>query len=101
MLRLLIGNPHRRPVRLADIDLGRPYVDGLMVVNVTPAARENRLSHWLGIVSFSYDNLLQPGELREWILRLKAVKPGPFAGEVAVYSSTNVTSRWLKTTVIP
>ena len=101
MLRLIVGNPHHRPVRLEDIDLARPYVDGLMVVNVTPAARDNRFHHWLGIVSLSYDEALQPGELREWIVRLKAVKPGPFQGEVAVYSSTNVTSRWLKTTVIP
>ena len=101
MLRLIVGNPHRRPVRLDDIDLARPYVDGLMVVNVTPAARENHLHHWLGIVSLSYDEPLQPGELREWIVRLKAVKPGAYAGEVAVYSSTKVTSRLLKTTVIP
>lgn len=101
LLHLVIGNPHRHPVRLEDIDLARPYVDGLMVVNVTPAARAHRLHHWLGIVSLSYDEVLRPGELREWIIRLKAVRPGPFRGELAVYSATNVTSRLLHTTVVP
>lgn len=101
LLRLIIGNPHRHPVRLEDIDLARPYVDGLMVVNVTPPAKESRMHHRLGLLSLSYDQPLQPGELREWIVRLRAVKPGPHAGELAVYSSTNVTSDLLKTTVIP
>lgn len=101
LLRLVIGNPHRHPVVLDDIDLARPYVDGLMVVNVTPPARDSRVHHRLGVVSLSYDEPLQPGALREWIVRLKAVKPGPHAGELAVYSATNVTSRFLETTVIP
>ena len=101
MLRLIIGNPHRHPVRLDDIDLAQPYVDGLMVVNVTPPVRESRVHHRLDLLSLSYDEPLQPGELREWIVRLKAVKPGRFRGELAVYSATNVTSRLLETTVIP
>ena len=101
MLRILIGNPHRHPVRLEDIDVSQSYVNGLMAVKVTPAARESLIHDRLGVLTLSYDEPLPSYALREWIVRLKAVRPGPFVGEVAVYSGTNVTSRRVATMVVP
>ncbi len=100
LLRILIGNPHRQPVRLDDIDVAQSFADGVQVLSVTPPPRASQRHRALDVVSLSYDEPLVPGELREWMVRLRAVKPGRFQGELAVYSATNVTSRWLDLTVM-
>ena len=100
-LRLIIGNPHRRPVRLEDVDVASGYIQGLVIVGAAPAPRRGLWHERLQVFSMSYDQDLAPGALDEWVIRVKAIRPGRFRGEVAVYSATNVTSAWLDTRVIP
>ena len=101
ILRLLIGNPYDRAVRLEDVDFDHALVDGLAVVGVTPPPRRIASHRRLGVLSCSYDEELPAHTLREWIVRLKAVKTGRFQGELAVYSATNVRSDLITMTVVP
>ncbi len=100
-LRLFIGNPSARPVRLADVDFDQALVDGVAVVGITPSPRRAAMHRRLGVLSLSYDEELPAHTLREWLVRLKAVTPGPVRGELAVYSATNVRSDLVQLTVIP
>ena len=101
VLRLFIGNPHARPVRLEDVDLDAALAGGLTLVSVTPPPRRVAAHRRLGVLSLSYDEELPGHTLQEWIMRLKAVKTGVVAGEVAVYSATNVRSQRVQITVLP
>lgn len=75
-------NPHAKAIPLGHVDFELALMSGFRVVSVTPEAVET--PNYAAYQRWSFSKLVEPGASQTVTFRLRAVRPGNFAGDIDV-----------------
>lgn len=100
-LKVTVTNERKsKALGLSDIDIADEYLEGFVVVSVSPKEKSTMHVPIDDSQSYTFDVKIPAGESRTFVFKLRAVKEGVFRGDVDVCEGMQFITALTQTVVI-